>query len=217
MTGLGTDVSWTRCLTKWKMFLVQARLQIDNQGSRFGWWMRLFLGNMNSVLLSARCGWWKSGLFLATGAAGGLLEVPSRSRLILLSANGSSTLFAGNWQVPYLQIAYSWWAVFSLRTSCLHLRTFGHWSAQLGGALLLFLLCYLDPRASGTRVLDWMGQGSHSPKSRYQFGYQHKARWAHPWTTNSRSQCAFSFFVQTWLLSGISFLCVSDVMQKVSA
>ena len=95
MTGLGTDVSWTRCLTKWNMFLVQARLQIDNQGSRFGWWMRLFLGNMNSVLLSARCGWWKSGLFLATGAAGGLLEVPSRSRLILLSANGSSTLFAG--------------------------------------------------------------------------------------------------------------------------
>lgn len=63
MTGLGTDVSWTRCLTKWKMFLVQARLQIDNQGSRFGRWMRLFLGNMNSVLLSAWCGWWKSGLF----------------------------------------------------------------------------------------------------------------------------------------------------------
>ena len=34
-------------------------------------------------------------IFLTTGAAGGLLEVPSRSRLTLLSANGSSTLFAG--------------------------------------------------------------------------------------------------------------------------
>ena len=102
--------------------------------------------NMNSVLLSALVWVIEAWLFFTTG---GLLEVPSRSRLIFSVSCWFFNPFCWNfgrwgWQVIYLQVVGLMGPAFPAAPAAFISGLLAIEVLNLA-KLLLFLLCYLDP------------------------------------------------------------------------